>query len=78
VKFIWAAKLRPSIYWFFALRYLGLAANIANCVLYFAELGHEVRVPLFSSVQALNDLSQRCLSESVFLPSSSKFPILAA
>ncbi|KAJ7855654.1 hypothetical protein B0H13DRAFT_2357738 [Mycena leptocephala] len=38
VKFIWAAKLRPSIYWFFALRYIGLAANIANCVLYFAEL----------------------------------------
>ncbi|KAJ7232284.1 hypothetical protein C8J57DRAFT_1250697 [Mycena rebaudengoi] len=44
VKFIWAAKLRPSIYWFFALRYLGLAANIANCVLYFAELGHEVSI----------------------------------
>ncbi|KAJ7878035.1 hypothetical protein B0H13DRAFT_2346826 [Mycena leptocephala] len=55
VKFIWAAKLRPSIYWFFALRYIGLAANIANCVLYFAELSREVRVPLFSSVQALND-----------------------
>ncbi|KAJ7216815.1 hypothetical protein C8J57DRAFT_1537878 [Mycena rebaudengoi] len=44
VKFIWAAKLRPSIYWFFALRYIGLAANIANCVLYFAELGHEVSI----------------------------------
>ncbi|KAJ7859326.1 hypothetical protein B0H14DRAFT_3446704 [Mycena olivaceomarginata] len=41
VKFIWAAKLRPSIYWFLALRYIGLAANIANCVLYFAELSRE-------------------------------------
>ncbi|KAJ7859325.1 hypothetical protein B0H14DRAFT_3864098 [Mycena olivaceomarginata] len=41
VKFIWAAKLRPSIYWFLALRYIGLAANITNCVLYFAELGRE-------------------------------------
>ncbi|KAJ7262399.1 hypothetical protein C8J57DRAFT_1513402 [Mycena rebaudengoi] len=56
VKFIWAAKLRPSIYWFLALRYIGLAANIANCVLYFAELSHEVRIPLFSSVQALNNI----------------------
>ncbi|KAJ6554179.1 hypothetical protein B0H19DRAFT_1262569 [Mycena capillaripes] len=56
VNFIWAAKSRPSIYWFFALRYIGLAANIANCVLYFAELSREVRVPLFSSVQVLNDL----------------------
>ncbi|KAF7333190.1 hypothetical protein MVEN_02384800 [Mycena venus] len=42
VKFIWAVKLRPSICWFFALRYIGLAANIANCVLYFAELSLEV------------------------------------
>ncbi|KAF8124624.1 hypothetical protein K438DRAFT_2034196 [Mycena galopus ATCC 62051] len=41
VKFIWTAKLRPSIYWFLALRYIGLAANIANCVLYFAELSRE-------------------------------------
>ncbi|KAJ7020462.1 hypothetical protein C8F04DRAFT_1275069 [Mycena alexandri] len=55
VKFIWAAKLRPSIYWFLVLRYIGLVANIANCVLYFAELNHEVRVSLFSSVQTLND-----------------------
>ncbi|KAJ7260091.1 hypothetical protein C8J57DRAFT_1514795 [Mycena rebaudengoi] len=30
-------------------------ANITNCVLYFAELSREVRMPLFSSVQALND-----------------------
>ncbi|KAJ7887307.1 hypothetical protein B0H14DRAFT_3127663 [Mycena olivaceomarginata] len=43
VKFIWAAKLRPSIYWFLALRYIGLVANIANCVLYFAELNHKLR-----------------------------------
>jgi hypothetical protein len=57
VKFIWAAKFRPSIYWFLAVRYIGLAANIANCVLYFAELSREVRVPLFALVQALNDLS---------------------
>ncbi|KAJ7278351.1 hypothetical protein C8J57DRAFT_1503248 [Mycena rebaudengoi] len=56
VKFIWPAKLRPSIYWFLALRYIGLAAHIANCVLYFAELSREVRMPLFSSVQALHDL----------------------
>jgi len=41
VKFIWAAKFRPSIYWFLAVRYIGLAANIANCVLYFAELSRE-------------------------------------
>ncbi|KAJ6450064.1 hypothetical protein C8R45DRAFT_1224211 [Mycena sanguinolenta] len=62
VKFIWAAKLRPSIYWFLALRYIGLVANIANCVLYFAELNHEVRVSLFSSVQTLNDLcSEVCV-----------------
>ncbi|KAJ6530260.1 hypothetical protein B0H19DRAFT_1273919 [Mycena capillaripes] len=62
VKFIWAAKLRPSIYWFLAVRYIGLVANIANCVLFFAELSREVRVPLFSSVQALNDLfSEVCI-----------------
>ncbi|KAJ7483767.1 hypothetical protein B0H11DRAFT_2231919 [Mycena galericulata] len=41
VKFIWAAKLQPSIYWFLTLRYIGLAANIANCVLYFANLSRE-------------------------------------
>ncbi|KAJ6552766.1 hypothetical protein B0H19DRAFT_1072269 [Mycena capillaripes] len=41
VKFIWAANFRPSICWFLALRYIGLAANIANCVLYFAELSRE-------------------------------------
>ncbi|KAJ6540059.1 hypothetical protein DFH09DRAFT_1175926 [Mycena vulgaris] len=46
VKFIWAAKLRPSIYWFLALRYVGLGANIANCVLYFAELSPEVCVKM--------------------------------
>ncbi|KAJ7312234.1 hypothetical protein DFH08DRAFT_897159 [Mycena albidolilacea] len=46
VKFIWATKLRPSIYWFLALRYIGLAANIANCVLYFAELSREVCVKM--------------------------------
>jgi hypothetical protein len=56
VKFIWAAKLRPSVFWFLALRYIGLATNIANCVLYFAELSREVRVPLFALVQALNDI----------------------
>ncbi|KAJ6566455.1 hypothetical protein B0H19DRAFT_1374021 [Mycena capillaripes] len=56
VKFIWAAKLRPSTCWFLALRYIGLAANITNCVINFAEFSHEVRVPLFSSFQALNDL----------------------
>ncbi|KAF8128794.1 hypothetical protein K438DRAFT_2000155 [Mycena galopus ATCC 62051] len=62
VKFIWAAKLRPSIYWFIALRYIGLLANIANCVLYFAELSLEVRVPFLSSVQALNDIfSEVCI-----------------
>ncbi|KAF7355866.1 hypothetical protein MVEN_00915200 [Mycena venus] len=66
VKFIWAAKLRPSIYWFLALRYIGLVANIANCVLYFAELSHEVRVPLFSLVQALNDLfSEVCVKMQI-------------
>ncbi|KAJ7483735.1 hypothetical protein B0H11DRAFT_2279755 [Mycena galericulata] len=41
VKFIWAAKPQPSIFWFLALRYIGLAANIANCVVYFATLSHE-------------------------------------
>ncbi|KAJ7436253.1 hypothetical protein B0H11DRAFT_2364981 [Mycena galericulata] len=66
VKFIWAAKLQPSIYWFLALRYFGLAANIANCVLYFAKLSREVRVPMFSSVQALDDIfSEVCIRTNV-------------
>ena len=56
VKFLWAAKFRLSIYWFMAQRYIGLTANIANCVIYFVELSPEVRVPLFSSVQTLTDL----------------------
>ncbi|KAJ6448063.1 hypothetical protein C8R45DRAFT_1115525 [Mycena sanguinolenta] len=38
VKFIWAAKLRPSIYWFLALRYIGLVVNITNSMIYFADL----------------------------------------
>ncbi|KAJ7265783.1 hypothetical protein C8J57DRAFT_1470139 [Mycena rebaudengoi] len=44
VKFIWAAKLRPSIYWFLGLRYIGLIANITNSVIYFADLSPEVCV----------------------------------
>jgi hypothetical protein len=56
VKFIWAAKFRMSIYWFLALRYFALAANITISVIYFVELSPEVRVPLLSSVQILTDL----------------------
>ncbi|KAJ6495825.1 hypothetical protein DFH09DRAFT_1103711 [Mycena vulgaris] len=62
VKFIWAAKLRPSIYWFLALRYIGLVANIANCVLYFAELNHESCVKMQLMWKALI-VSQELLVE---------------
>ncbi|KAF7334429.1 hypothetical protein MVEN_02272300 [Mycena venus] len=60
VKFIWAAKLRPSIYWFLVLRYIGLAANIANCVLYFADLSREVRVLCFLRFRLSTIFSQSC------------------
>ncbi|KAJ7230779.1 hypothetical protein C8J57DRAFT_1582852 [Mycena rebaudengoi] len=67
VKFIWAGKLRPSIYWFLGLRYIGLVANITNSVIYFADLSPEVRVPLFSSVQVLNDLfSAVCIRIDIY------------
>ncbi|KAJ7215470.1 hypothetical protein GGX14DRAFT_696476, partial [Mycena pura] len=78
VKFIWAAKFRPSIYWFLALRYIGLVANIANCVLYFAELNHEellVECTLIMRVFAMYDRNRWiliCLL-AVFCP----FPALA-
>jgi hypothetical protein len=67
VKFIWAAKLRPSIYWFLGLRYIGLVANITNIVIYFADLSPEVRVPLCSSVRVLNDLfSAVCIRIDIY------------
>ncbi|KAJ7196401.1 hypothetical protein GGX14DRAFT_673289 [Mycena pura] len=67
VKFIWAAKLRPSICWFLGLRYIGLVANIANSVIYFADLSPEVRVPLFSWVRVLNDLfSAVCIRIDIY------------
>ncbi|KAJ7828061.1 hypothetical protein B0H14DRAFT_1223174 [Mycena olivaceomarginata] len=66
VKFIWAAKLRPSIYWFLALRYIGLVANIANCVLYFAELNHKVCVKMQLMWKGLI-VSQEILVESTLI-----------
>jgi len=66
VKFIWAAKLRPSIYWFLALRYIGLVANIANCVLYFAELNHESCVKMQLMWKALI-VSQELLVECTLI-----------
>jgi hypothetical protein len=55
VKYIWSSKLRPSTWWFFAVRYIGLGANIVLSVYNFGEFDHEVRVGI--SVSAAPILS---------------------
>ncbi|KAJ7802294.1 hypothetical protein B0H14DRAFT_3781166 [Mycena olivaceomarginata] len=42
VKLMWSAKLRPGTYWFFAVRYIALSANIGVAVFNFSNLPHEV------------------------------------
>ncbi|KAJ7203938.1 hypothetical protein C8J57DRAFT_1735204 [Mycena rebaudengoi] len=66
VKFIWAGKLRPSIYWFLGLRYIGLVANITNSVIYFADLSPEVCVKMQISWKVLL-VSQEVLVECTLI-----------
>ncbi|KAJ7746155.1 hypothetical protein DFH07DRAFT_832914 [Mycena maculata] len=42
VEIIWSSKLRPTSYWFLAVRYLSLVCSATFAVFYFTDLGPEV------------------------------------
>ncbi|KAJ7626122.1 hypothetical protein FB45DRAFT_1030430 [Roridomyces roridus] len=48
IKYIWSSKLRPSTYWFCAVRYLGLAAMLAILPYYFGVSDHELQSTVLS------------------------------